>query len=314
VASTDAGGRIIHANKGFENLFGYPAASLVGQNMNLIVPENLRLETATVRQAISTGKTIEKETKRRHKSGRLIPVSLLGFPILINNLIQGEFFIYQDISERKALEDQLYRKAFYDSMTGLPNRALFLDRLKQTLKRRKRKKHLHSAVFLIDLDRFKWVNDNLGHQAGDTLLKKASHRFLSCVRSMDTVVRLGGDEFAVLLEEISDARQIIAIAKRIRDETARPFMLKEKKVLISASIGIILDTASYIRVDDILRDVDIAMYRAKTTGKSKFRIFGKKLHQRTHDALQLENDLKTALEKNSLPYIINPLFFQKQAG
>jgi predicted signal transduction protein with EAL and GGDEF domain len=131
---------------------------------------------------------------------------------------------------------------------------------------------------------------------------------------MDTVVRLGGDEFAVLLEEISDARQIIAIAKRIRDETARPFMLKEKKVLISASIGIILDTASYIRVDDILRDVDIAMYRAKTTGKSKFRIFGKKLHQRTHDALQLENDLKTALEKNSLPYIINPLFFQKQAG
>ena len=230
---------------------------------------------------------------------------------MINNLIQGEFFIYQDITERKALEDQLYRKAFYDSMTGLPNRVLFLDRLAQALKRQKRNKQKRSAVFMIDLDRFKWVNDNLGHQAGDLLLEKVSHRFLSCVRSVDTVARLGGDEFAVLLEETCDPKQIIAIAGRIRDETARPFMLKENEVRISASIGIIVDTGAYIRADDILRDVDIAMYRAKTTGKSRVRIFGKKLQQMAHDALQLENDLKTAWKKSSSPCTINPLFFSK---
>lgn len=312
VVSTDANGRIIHANKGFETLFGYPAACLIGaHNMDLIVPEDLRLEATTLRQAVSSGKPIEKETHRRHKSGRLIPVSLLGFPVMINNLIQGEFFIYQDITERKTLEDQLYRKAFYDSMTGLPNRALFLDRLMQVLKRQKRSKQTHSAVFLMDLDRFKWVNDNLGHQAGDTLLKKVSRRVLSCIRSMDTLARLGGDEFAVLLEEINDAKQIIAIAKRIRNETARPFVLKGKETRISASIGIVLDTGAYSRMDDILRDVDIAMYRAKTTGKSRFRIFGKKLHQMTHDALQLENNLKAALEKNQLALYYQPIVFSE---
>lgn len=312
VVSMDTDGRIIHANKGFETLFGYPAPSLAGaHNLDLIVPEDLRLESTTLRQAVSSGKTIEKETKRRHKSGRLIPVSLLGFPIMINNSIEGEFFIYQDITERKALEDQLYRKAFYDSMTGLPNRVLFLERLIQTLKRQERNKQAHSAVFMIDLDRFKWVNDNLGHQTGDTLLKEVSHRFLSCVRSMDTVARLGGDEFSVLLEDISDAGQIISIARRIRDETARPFMLKGKEALISASIGIIVDTSSYIRADDILRDVDIAMYRAKATGKSRFRIFGKKLQQMAHDALQLENDLKTALKKEQLTLYYQPIVFSK---
>lgn len=312
VIATDAAGRVLHANKGFETLFGYPAARLCGaHNLNLIVPDNLRLEATTIRQAVSTGKTIEKETKRRHKSGRLIPVSLLGFPIMINNFIEGEFFIYQDITERKVLEDQLYRKAFYDSMTGLPNRVLFLDRLMQNLKRQKRNKQAHCSVFMIDLDRFKWVNDNLGHQAGDALLKEASQRFLSCVRSMDTVARLGGDEFAVLLEEIGDPRQIINIAKRMRDETARPFMLEGKEALISASIGIILDTGSYIRADDILRDVDIAMYRAKTTGKSRFRIFGKKLRQVTHDALKLENDLKLALKKEQLTLYYQPIVFSK---
>jgi Amt family ammonium transporter len=164
---------------------------------------------------------------------------------------------------------------------------------------------------MIDLDRFKWVNDNLGHQAGDRLLKKAAHRFLSCVRSMDTIARLGGDEFGVLLEDISDTKQIIAIAGRIRNETARPFILEGKDVQISASIGIIIDTGSYIRADDILRDVDIAMYRAKTTGKSRFRIFGKKLKQMTHDALQLENDLKTVLEKKQLTLYYQPIVFSK---
>ena len=136
IVATDAKGYVIRVNRGFESLFGYPAAGVVGShNLDIIVPDELGLEMATLRQTILSGKTIEKETRRKHKSGKLIPVSLLGFPIFINNLLEGVYYVYQDITQRKALEDQLYRKAFYDGMTGLPNRVLFMDRLKQALSR-----------------------------------------------------------------------------------------------------------------------------------------------------------------------------------
>jgi Amt family ammonium transporter len=308
VISTDIKGYITRANKGFETLFGYPAASMVGShNLDMIVPDNLCLEMTTLRQTVLSGKPIEKETRRKHRSGKLIPVSLMGFPIFINNVIDGIFYVYQDITERKTLEDQLYRKAFYDSMTGLPNRVLFMERLNQAFKRQQRKKELHFAVFLIDLDRFKWVNDNLGHGAGDKILEESARRFLGCVRSVDTVARLGGDEFAVLLEDITDAREIVTIARRIRDEAARAFTFQETEIFISASIGIILDTACYSKSDNVLRDADVAMYRAKTTGKSKYKVFSRKLHRMAHDALQLENDLKKALERNEFTLHYQPI-------
>lgn len=308
VITTDTNGYITRANRGFETLFGYPISSVVGShNLDMIVPDNLCLEMTTLRQTILSGKTVEKETRRQHRSGKLIPVSLLGFPVCINNIIEGIFYIYQDITEQKALEDQLYRKAFYDSMTGLPNRILFMDRLNHAFKRQQRKKKSHSAVFLIDLDCFKWVNDKLGHQAGDALLMDSAKRFLGCVRSVDTVARLGGDEFAVLLEDITDAKEIVKIARRIRDETARTFTIQDTEVSIGASIGIVMDISRYSKSDDVLRDADIAMYRAKTTGKSKFRVFSRKLYRMTHDALQLENDLKKAMERNEFLLFYQPI-------
>lgn len=308
VVSTDVHGITTRVNKGFEKTFGFSEHQITGRNhMELIVPEEMVLEMTTIQQTILSGKVVHKETWRTHKNGKLIPVSLLGFPILIGGRAEGLFCIYQNITKRKELEDQLYRKAFYDSLTGIPNRILFMERLGQALNRKKRKKDFRFAVFMIDLDRFKWVNDTLGHSAGDMLLEQTAQRFMCCVRSVDTVARLGGDEFAILLEDFDNLKDIIAIARRIKEKTAQVFKIYGTDVHISSSIGIVINTDLYSRSGDILRDADIAMYRAKTTGKSRFKVFSRKLHDMTHDALQLENDLKEAVQRKQLELYYQPI-------
>lgn len=308
VVSTDVNGIITRVNKGFENIFGYPADQITGaHNCDMIVPEEMLLEMTTIRQTILSGKVVHKETLRKHRNGKIIPVSLLGFPILISGIVEGSFYIYKDITKRKELEDQLYRKAFYDSLTGLPNRILFMERLGQAVTRQKRKKDFRFAVFMIDLDRFKWVNDSLGHLAGDTLLEQTAQRFLCCVRSVDTVARLGGDEFAVLLEDMGGPKDIMDIARRIREASKKVFRIHGNEVNISCSIGIVVNAANYNKPENILRDADVAMYRAKATGKSRCKVFSRKLHEMTYDALQLENDLKGAVERHELALYYQPL-------
>jgi len=201
VISTDLNGIITRVNRGFERTFGYRADHITGShNCDMVVPEEMILEMTTIRQTILSGKSIHRETSRRHRSGKLIPV-----------------------------------------------------------------------------------------------------------RSVDTVARLGGDEFAVLLEDISDSKEIIAIARRIRNESARVFRIQDNDVYISSSIGIVLNTAIYGKPEDILRDADIAMYRAKGTGKSRYKVFSRKLHGITHDAMELENDLKKAVEQNELVLYYQPV-------
>ena len=312
VVSMDINGCITRANKGFQSLFGYSDAKVVGAcNIDLIVPDHLCLESVTLMQAVLSGKSIEKETHRKNHTGKLIPVFLMGFPLIVNNAVEGVFYIYQDITDRKAMEDELYHKAFYDSLTGIPNRVLFMERLEHAFKRKQRKEKFNFTVLLIDLDGFKWVNDNLGHQAGDILLRKVAQRFLGCLRSVDTIARLGGDEFAVLLEDITGPKEIAAIAWRLINEAARPFILQGTEAFISASIGVILKASRYTKPDHILRDADIAMYRAKTTGKSRFKVFSKKLHQITHEALKLENDLKKAVERDEFTLFYQPIVCSK---
>ena len=169
-----------------------------------------------------------------------------------------------DSSERKLAEEQLLHDAFHDALTGLPNRALFLDRLDRTLERSHRNEALAFAVLFLDLDRFKVVNDSLGHQSGDQLLVELAGRLGHLLRSSDTLARLGGDEFVILLEELEKADSAELVAERIQEDLKTPFLLNEQDVFISASIGIVLGSASYERPSDILRDADIAMYRAKT--------------------------------------------------
>lgn len=176
-----------------------------------------------------------------------------------------------DITERKDFEDRLARQALYDPLTGLPNRTLFLDRLAQVVRRARRHPARGCAVLFVDLDRFKDVNDRLGHAAGDRLLVEAARRLERAVRPGDTVARLGGDEFTVLLEDVSGPGDAVPVAERLRTEFERPFELEGGPVTVTASIGVAAATAPE-RPEDLLRDADRAMYRAKELGRARFAL------------------------------------------
>jgi diguanylate cyclase (GGDEF)-like protein/PAS domain S-box-containing protein len=203
-----------------------------------------------------------------------------------------------DITQRKLAEQQLLHDAFHDALTGLPNRALFMDRLGHTVERVKRHEDSVFAVLFIDLDRFKVVNDSLGHMSGDRLLTTVAKRLEHCLRSGDTLARLGGDEFTILIKDIKDISDVTDVAKRIQASLTLPFSLSGHEVFITASIGIVLSTTGYDgyeQLEDILRDADTAMYRAKAQGKACHQVFDKAMHLKAVTLLQLENDLRRAV-------------------
>ncbi|MBV9470281.1 MAG: diguanylate cyclase, partial [Abitibacteriaceae bacterium] len=186
---------------------------------------------------------------------------------------QAAVFVGVDITERKHAERQLLHDAFYDKLTERPNRALFMDRLQQAIVRTKRHKRYQFAVLFLDLDRFKNVNDSLGHMAGDQLLVIISRRLEQCVRPIDTVARIGGDEFAILLDGIKDINDATVVAERIHRELRSPLNLEGHEVFTNASIGIAMSASGYEQPEDVLRDADTAMYRAKTLGKGRHEVF-----------------------------------------
>jgi diguanylate cyclase (GGDEF)-like protein/PAS domain S-box-containing protein len=208
------------------------------------------------------------------KNGKEIPIGDNISPIRDSdgNII-GAVLVFQDITQRKQMEAQLLRNAFCDGLTTLPNRVLFLDRLKQAIERKKRRTDYHFAVLFLDLDGFKEINDRLGHGMGDDFLVAIARRLESCVRSGDSVGRFGGDEFAVLLEEIRDVNDAINVAKRIQDTLGLPLSLNGHQICTTASIGIALNCGAYHEPESLLRDADIAMYRAKQQGKARFSVF-----------------------------------------
>lgn len=300
-------GRILDVNPTFSRLFGHAKKDVVGEyNRSLIVPENLAAEAASFNKVISSGKPISKETVRKARNGMLIPVSVLGYPIVIGGRIEGIYYIYEDITERKSFEEQLTHQAFHDALTGLPNRNLFMERLSRAMERGKRRTGYHFAVLLLDLDRFKRINDSLGHLAGDVLLKGIARRLETCLRSVDTVCRLGGDEFAVLLEEVASSREVIQVADRIREVLDRPFQISGNEVYCGASIGIVLKTQGYETAEAILRDSDIAMYRSKESGKDRLA-FTSRMHALAVENLRMENELRQGLKNGDLTLHYQPV-------
>ncbi|MHC0063345.1 diguanylate cyclase domain-containing protein [Nostoc sp. UIC 10890] len=187
--------------------------------------------------------------------------------------ITGVVLVFQDITKRKQTEAQLIRNAFYDGLTALPNRVLFLDRLRQTIERSKRRSDYYFAVLFLDLDGFKEINDRFGHGIGDDFLVAIARRLESCLRSGDTVARFGGDEFTVLLEDIKDITDATNVAKRIQDSLRSPVNLNGYELSTTASIGITWNFSNYEEPATLLRDADIAMYRAKRQGKATYAIF-----------------------------------------
>lgn len=199
----------------------------------------------------------------------------------------------------------------HDALTGLPNRVLFFDRLEQAFLRARRDPTYRFAVLFVDLDRFKNINDSLGHGAGDALLVGIAERLGRCVRAVDSVARLGGDEFTVLLDDAREPDGALRVAARIVDELSRPFPVQGREVFTGASIGIALSAPSYERPGDLLRDADTAMYRAKSEGKGRFVVFDRTMHDRALKVLSVESGLRRAIEGRELEVHYQPVFAAK---
>jgi diguanylate cyclase (GGDEF)-like protein/PAS domain S-box-containing protein len=212
-----------------------------------------------------------------------------------------------DITLRKQAETKLLHDAFHDSLTELPNRSLFIDRLKHVIERSKRDNSNIYAVIFLDLDRFKDVNDSLGHLTGDQLLIATAHLLKSILRPMDTVARLGGDEFVILLEDIRDVSDVTRVSDRIQKKLMLAALLPNHTIFMSASMGIVLSTTGYDRPEDVLRDADTAMYRAKENGRSRYEIFDSAMRDQIMLRLEIESALRQAIEKGNLDVFYQPV-------
>jgi diguanylate cyclase (GGDEF)-like protein len=218
--------------------------------------------------------------------------------------------VIYDLTERKALEERLEHRAFHDYLTDLPNRQLFVDRLRQALERTKRKRGRKVAVLFTDLDEFKIINDSLGHEAGDVLLTLVAQRLRRCLRPEDSLARFGGDEFVVLIEDVEGPEVAVRVAETITEELREPFFLEGRELFAPSSIGIGLGDAETKTPENLLMDADTAMYRAKKEGGS-FRVFDPDMYERARGRLELEGDLRRALEA---PHEHLALFYQPMAS
>jgi diguanylate cyclase (GGDEF)-like protein/PAS domain S-box-containing protein len=219
-----------------------------------------------------------------------------------------------DITELKKAERQIYHQAFHDTLTDLPNRALFMEILNMAIRRSRRRADYHFAVLYLDIDRFKLVNDSLGHNVGDKLLIAFANRIKDSLRDIDTLARFGGDEFVILLEDIESDDYASGVAKRLQQELKRPFMVGGKEVFALASFGVVSNTIDYAQAENIIRDADAAMYHAKENGKAQYKVFDKKLHKKAMHLLQRETDLRKAIHINQFENHYQPIVDLKTAS
>jgi diguanylate cyclase (GGDEF)-like protein len=222
----------------------------------------------------------------------------------LNNYITEQERISRVLEETK---EHFRHAAFHDSLTGLPNRAMFTELLKAEIESSKRRVNHMFAVLFLDLDRFKNINDSLGHTHGDLLLVAFAERLERTLRPVDTLARFGGDEFAIMLSGMTDTTDAVRVAQRIQDELTKPFVLDKNSAFATASIGIALSSSGYDRPEDILRDADTAMYRAKENGKARYEVFDHGMHAKAVSRLQLESDLRHAIEHNEFCVYYQPI-------
>jgi diguanylate cyclase (GGDEF)-like protein len=252
------------------------------------------LSSLTELRTRPAGDTVTMKCRLRHADGGWRHLEVVANNLLADPNVEGLVFTARDVTERQALEDQLRHQAFHDSLTGLANRALFANRVEHALIRCARRQE-PAAVLFLDLDDFKTVNDTLGHAEGDALLGAVAERLRSCLRAGDTAARLGGDEFAVLLDELGGEDEAVGVAERILEALRSAFSLQGREIAMSASIGI-ASSCGEVGADVLLRDADVAMYMAKSSGKDRCVTFVPEMHRRIVERLSLREDLERALE------------------
>lgn len=306
----DVKGNFIYLTPSCQTVTGYEAEELSGRSpLELFHPDDARFVKTTVVKRLMAGQEVRPFTLRvRQKSGKYVWLECFLQTVYdARGRIEHFVSAARDVTERKQMQEQMIQGALlYDTLTNLPNRALFMDRLQHAVKHAEQQAdaYLFSVLFL-DLDRFKVINDSLGHSAGDRLLIEASRRLQKCVRAQDTVARLGGDEFAILLEGMAEA-EASELARRVQEELAKPFLLDGHTVFSSASIGITLGQ-EVSDPEQLLRNADLAMYQAKANGKARYALFDYAMHQRMTELLSLESDLRRALELNELQVVYQPV-------
>src|SRR5215212_1443943 len=221
--------------------------------------------------------------------------------------VQGMIVNAKDVTERKRAEEQLRYQVFHDLLTDLPNRRLFVDRLQQALRRTRRRPERRVAVLFMDLNNFKVINDSVGHETGDKLLVGVAERLRSLLRHEDTLARFGGDEFTVLIEDIEDPADAVRVAERIVDGFREPFVVDGKEFFAAASIGIALSSASTTSSEELLRNADMAMYRAKEKGPLGYEVFDQSMYLEALRRLELENDLRRAFSAEEFVVYYQPI-------
>ncbi len=303
------GSKILHINREFETLFGYSAEEALGQNTyDILIPETRRHEFDMLEHTMQLHGRASMDTVRLHKSGELIDVSILAAPISMAGIEVGNFVSYRDIRDRKQTDARMQHDAMHDPLTGLANRALFLDRLQLTMARQQRHSQLNFAVMFLDLDRFKAVNDNLGHASADDLLIRMAARLRACFRPEDTVARFGGDEFAILIEDVTNISDVTRIAERAQHDICLPVEVNGHEVFVSASIGIAFGTLDHTSPEHVLRDADYAMYQAKANGHARHEVFDGSMHVHVAAQMKKEQELKGALEKKEFEVWYQPIY------
>ena len=330
------GPRIIYCNAAFTRATGYEASEVIGKTPRLLQGERTDPEAkARLRAALSAWEPIEIEMINYRKDGAEFWVELSIVPVaddrgwfthwvsvqrditerkeaerLASRILVAEVenqALASEIQERKRIEAELLYTAFHDSLTRLRNRAFFMERLDAALTRLKDGDSTGCSVLFLDLDRFKVVNDSLGHVAGDTLLQEVAHRLKHCVRPQDTLARIGGDEFAVLIEDVVGLATPVAVAERIIAVLRAPIKIGRQSVFPSCSIGIVQTTDAVALPEDVIRDADIAMYEAKRAGFGDYAIFDGSMHDSAVALMGLQTDLRNALEREEFHLVFQPI-------
>src|SRR5271167_2324647 len=327
IALVDGDGRRLYNSPAYLKVLGYSPEDLkTTSSIEQIHPDDLQRVLQAAEKARSSGQGERVEYRILHKDGSWRTLESTASAIRnAKGKTDKLVIVNRDITERKRAEELLVHNAFHDGLTNLPNRALFLDRLQHALTLSKKHSNYKFAVLLIDVDEFKVINDSLGHTAGDELLIQIGRRLAESVRRADTVsrprvtgiiekpasegtlARLGGDEFTILLDDIRDPIEAVRVAERVQGELAAPFVINQEPIVISASIGIASSVSPHTQAADLVRDADLAMYRAKRAGKARCEVSDTAMHANAVKRLRMETDLRKALDQGEFRVYYQPI-------